>query len=280
MRSKGVRGGTRDRGLGRVRELGTKAPPSWIRARDAILDTDDYTGRHLGYAKSPNPNSQSEGELSGKLSDKTTYDSASGKEGSSNYTQLLPYMPSNTFRMLICGPSGCGKTNTLMHMLYKLLFYDKIYLYAKNLEQPKYRELLEEFAPISDEVGYDVIEDSNDEIIPLEGLDDDNQKIVIFDDFVCEKNQKPLVDYFIGGRHKNCSVIYLSQSYYLTPKDIRLNCSHFCIFDSPSSNETARMCKEVNVPKGKFLKATAEPYSFAYIDKINKAMRKNFNENI
>ena len=50
------------------------------------------------------------------------YDSASGKEGSSNYTQLLPYMPSNTFRMLICGPSGCGKTNTLMHMLYELLF--------------------------------------------------------------------------------------------------------------------------------------------------------------
>ena len=94
----------------------------------------------------------------------------SGKVGSSNYTQLLPYMPSNTFRMLICGPSGCGKTNTLMHMLYNLLFYDKIYLYAKNLEQPKYRELLETFSPISEEVGYDVIEESNDEIIPLEGI--------------------------------------------------------------------------------------------------------------
>ena len=40
------------------------------------------------------------------------------------------------------------------------------------------------------------------------------------------------------------------------------------------------MCKEVNVPKGKFLKATAEPYSFAYIDKINKTTRKNFNENL
>ena len=85
-------------------------------------------------------------------------------------------------------PSGCGKTNTLMHMLYKLPFFDKIYLYAKNLEQPKYRELLETFAPISEEVGYDVIEESSDEIIPLEGLHDDNQKIVIFDDFVCEKN--------------------------------------------------------------------------------------------
>ena len=69
------------------------------------------------------------------------------------------------------------------------------------------------FKPISDEVGYDVIEVSNDEIIPVQNLDSDSQKIVIFDDFVCDKNQKPLIDYFIRGRHKNCSVIYLSQSY-------------------------------------------------------------------
>ena len=54
------------------------------------------------------------------------YDSASATAKGSSYTQILPYMPSNTFRMLICGPSGCGKTNTLMHMLYKLLFFDKI----------------------------------------------------------------------------------------------------------------------------------------------------------
>ena len=94
------------------------------------------------------------------------YDSASSNIR--NYTQLLPYMP------------------------YKLLFFDKIHLYAKNLEQPKYREFLETFARIS--------EASND-------------------NFVCENNQKTLVDYFIHGRHKNCSVIYLSQSYYDTPKD-------------------------------------------------------------
>ena len=132
------------------------------------------------------------------------YDSASSNIR--NYTQLLPYMPSNTFRMLIC-----GKTNTLKHLPYKLLFFDKIHLYAKNLEQPKYREFLETLARIS--------EASNDEIIPLEGLDNDKKKLVIFDDFVCENNQKTLVDYFIHGRHKNCSVIYLSQSYYDTPKD-------------------------------------------------------------
>ena len=127
------------------------------------------------------------------------YDSIS--ESDSNFRRLLPYMPSNTFRMLMCGPSGCGKTNTLMHILYNLLYFDKIFLFSKYLEQPKYRKLLETFRTISEEVGYDVIEASNDEIVPLEELDDDNQKIVIFDDFVCERNQKPLVQYFIGGRH-------------------------------------------------------------------------------
>ena len=206
------------------------------------------------------------------------YDSKNTNNG--NYRKLYPYMPSNTFRMLICGPSGCGKTNTLMHMLYNLLYFDKIYLYSKNLEQSKYIDLIKELAPISKEAGYDIIEASNDEIISLEELYGDNQKIVIFDDYLCDKNQKPIIEYFIVGRHKNCSVIYLSQSYYLTPKDIRLNCSHFCIFDSPSAPETVRMCREVNVPKAKFLRATSEPHSFAYVDKINKIMRKNFDENI
>lgn len=143
-------------------------------------------------------------------------------------------------------------------------------LYSKNLEQSKYQSLLQTLEPISDECGYEVVEANSDEIIPLGELDNESQKIVIFDDFVCEKNQKPLIEHFIRGRHKKCSVIYLSQSYYLTPKDIRLNCSHFCIFDSPSAAETTRMCRELNVNKGKFLKATMEPYSFAYIDKIEK----------
>ena len=110
--------------------------------------------------------------------------------------------------MLICSPSGSGKTNTLMHMIYHLLYYDKIYLYAKNLEQSQYQNLLNMFKPTINKVGYNIIEASNDQIIPVSKLTDDNQKLVIFDDFVCEKNQKPFIDYFIRGRHKNCSVIY------------------------------------------------------------------------
>ena len=154
-----------------------------------------------------------------------------------NFKRLYGYMPSDTFRMLICGNSGSGKTNLLYHMLMKpLLYYDRIHLYAKNLEQQKYKDMLQTLTDISNSVGYTVLVCSNDDIIPVEELkDDDAQKIVIFDDFICEKNQKPLIDYFIRGRHKNCSVIYLSQSFYKTPKDIRLNCSHFCVYDFPST---------------------------------------------
>ena len=120
-------------------------------------------------------------------------------DNESDFKQLFPFMPNRSFRMLLCGPSDSGKTNTLMHMIYNLLYYDKVYLYAKNLNQSKYRDI-DIFKPISEEVGYDVIETSNDKIIPVSDLTDDNQKIVIFDDFVCEKNQNPLVDYFIRGR--------------------------------------------------------------------------------
>ena len=96
---------------------------------------------------------------------------------------------------------------------------NRIHLYAKNLEQQKYKDMLQTLTDISNSVGYNVLVCSNDDIIPVEELkDEDAQKIVIFDDFICEKNQKPLIDYFIRGRHKNCSVIYLSQSFYKTPK--------------------------------------------------------------
>ena len=196
-----------------------------------------------------------------------------------NFKQLYDFMPDRCFRMLICGPSGSGKTNTLMHMICRLLYFDKVHLYAKNLEQSKYQNLMDIFKPISKEVGYNVIEASNDKIIPVSDLDTESQKIVIFDDFVCDKNQKPLIDYFIRGRHKNC-VIYLSQSYYKTPKDIRLNCSHFSIYEFPSANEKSLICRENGVSKELYDKATKEPFSFLYIDKPRKFTTKNFNEKI
>ena len=204
------------------------------------------------------------------------YDSNIDKTNS--YKQLYQYMPDDTFRMLICGNSASGKTNLLYHMLMKpLVYYDQIHLYGKNLEQQKYQDMISTFDDISQSVGYNVLVCSNDDIVPVENLMDDTaQKIVIFDDYVCDKNQKLLIEYFIRGRHKNCSVIYLSQSFYGTPKDIRLNCSHFCVYEFPSSNERNLISRELGVDKDQYINATNKPYSFLYVDKPKKLIRRNF----
>ena len=193
------------------------------------------------------------------------------------FKQRYSFMPNDTFRMLICGNSGSGKINLLLHMLLSLLCYDEIFLYAKNLDQEKYQILIDEMNKISKELGFDVITISNDKIIPIKDLGyEDNQKLVIFDDYVCEKNQKQIVDYFIQGRHKNCSVIYLSQSFYKTPRDIRLNCSHYFIYEFPSSRERNMISSELGVDKEKFKKATKKPFSFLYVDKPRKKVKRNF----
>ena len=164
-----------------------------------------------------------------------------------DYKQGHPCMPTDVFQMLISGPSNSGKTNILLHMLYKLLEYDKVYLFSKNLHQNKYRALLQDFATrIDPEVGYEVIEARGDEIIPLEELPVDNQKVVVFDDLVCEGSQITIINYFINGRHRNCSVIYLTQTFYKVTKNIRNNCSHFCIF-AFLPRENKRIANELGV---------------------------------
>lgn len=205
----------------------------------------------------------------------------SGDKLDNGFTQLHKFMPKNTFRMLIAGNSGSGKTNLLSHILQSpLVYYDQIHLYAKNLDQDKYINLIDKMNGISEHVGYPVLIASNDEIIPVYQLDNDMQRVVIFDDYVCEKVQKPLIDYFIQGRHKNCSVIYRTQSFYGCPKAIRLNCSHFCLYDFPSSRERNLISQELGINKEMYIKATNKPYSFCYVDKPMKTVKRNFYGNI
>ena len=59
--------------------------------------------------------------------------------------------------------------NLLTNILLKpLIQYDKIYLYAKFLKQPKYEYLRDRLEEVSRKVGYDVMECSNDEVLALD----------------------------------------------------------------------------------------------------------------
>ena len=63
------------------------------------------------------------------------------------------------FRMLIIGPSGSGKTNTLLHLINNLHPIDKIYLYAKDIHEPKYEYLINK----REQAGIKNLNDPNDD---------------------------------------------------------------------------------------------------------------------
>jgi hypothetical protein len=55
-----------------------------------------------------------------------------------NKHELAPEWP---FRLIKCGPTRCGKTNSLFNFIFKYLYYNKIYVYAKDLTEDKYQYL-------------------------------------------------------------------------------------------------------------------------------------------
>ena len=184
------------------------------------------------------------------------------------------------FRLLIAGESGCGKTNTLMHILRKpLVYFDKIYIYSPNLHQEKIQDLKELMGRISEKVGYPVLEVNGPEDIknttdyPL-----GNRKIVVFDDVINapEKIQKKIANHWTDGRHHNISPIYLSQSYYDTPKKLRLNCSNMILYPPTTQNHKNLIAKENSLDTRVF--DELKPFEFLFLDKKKKSVLKNFDE--
>ena len=63
-------------------------------------------------------------------------------ENKTNHNPDWPYIPDHPHRMLIIGGSGSRKTNALLNLISKQPDVDKIYLYAKDLHEPKYQFLI------------------------------------------------------------------------------------------------------------------------------------------
>ena len=59
-------------------------------------------------------------------------------ENKKEHYKKWPYVPDHPCRILIVGGSGSGKTNALLNLIKELDDIDKIYLYAKDLSEPKY----------------------------------------------------------------------------------------------------------------------------------------------
>ena len=66
--------------------------------------------------------------------------------------------------------------------------------------------------------------------------------LIVFDDMIADMiNNKKLntvvTGLFIRGRKLNISIVFISQSYFKLPKDVRLNSTHFFIMKIPNKTE-------------------------------------------
>ena len=76
----------------------------------------------------------------------------------------------------------------------------------------------------------------------------DNKKLIDFDDMIADMiNNKKLnlivTELFIRGRKLNISLVFITQSYFKVPKDVRLNTTHFFIAKIPNKRELQKIAR-------------------------------------
>ena len=95
----------------------------------------------------------------------------------------------------------------------------------------------------------------------------------MIDDMLNDKKLNPIVtESFISSRKLNITFVFITQSYFAVPKNIRLNSKYYFIMKIPNKQELQQIAFNhssdidfrdfINIYK----KCTAKPYSFLVID--------------
>jgi len=183
------------------------------------------------------------------------------------------------FRMIISAPSGSGKTNFLMNLItaFDNTFY-KIIICVKNKAEPLY-EMIEEKLNNNKIKQVEIYEDGEVPQLP----DDKKNRLIIFDDLLYD-NQSEIKQYFIRGRKKGFSCIYLTQSYFKTPKDLRLQCNYIVLGRNVLKRDLNIILQEIasNLTLDElqhfYNVATKEPLNVLLIDLVKRNIRHNIDK--
>ena len=168
---------------------------------------------------------------------------------------------------------------------YHLNDIDKICLYARDLNEPKYQFLINKredlgIKHVNDPNGFIVCSNSMDDV--YENIDDYNlsrkrKNLTVFDDMIADimtnRRFKAIIkELFIRCRKLNIRLVFITQSYFSVPKDIRLNSTHYFILKINSRRELQNLAlnHSVDIDYNDFIKiyreCTKEPFNFLTID--------------
>ena len=140
--------------------------------------------------------------------------------------------------------------NSSLNLINEQDDIDKIYLYAKDFSEPRHEFFIKE----REDADTNHLNDSNVIIECLntmgdvfENIDDYNQsrkikKLIVFNEMIADimtnkKFQAIIKILFIRCRKLNISLVFIPQSYFSVPKDVRLNSTHYLIMKISNKRE-------------------------------------------
>ena len=206
-------------------------------------------------------------------------------ESNKKHNEKWAFIPDHPYRILIIGGYWSGNTNALLNLIKEQDDIDKIYLYAKDLSEPKYEFLIKK----RKDVGIRYCNDPNAFIGCSNMMDDVYQNIddydpswkrkilTVFDDMIADissnkKFQTIIKELFIRCRKVNISLVLITQCYFSVPKDVRLNPTHYLIMKINNRKELQNIAinHSADIDYKDFVriyrKCTRKPYSFLTID--------------
>ena len=103
------------------------------------------------------------------------------------------------------------------------------------------------------------------------------KKLIVFDDMIADvmtnkKSQFIIKDLFIRCRKLNVSLVFITQSHFSIPKEVRLSCTHYLIMNIHNRRELKNIAinHSAYIEYKNFMKIyrkwTKEQYSFLSID--------------
>ena len=187
--------------------------------------------------------------------------------------------------IMLIGASGSGKSTALIDFIYRAPKFTEIHLFSGSgnaSTEPLYKLLLEKIPEVKT---YDSVE----EIPDLETFEKDDEKLIIFDDWLqlTPKQMKKLAQFATAGRKSGFSCIYQSQNYTSVPKVISRNIHYFWLFHINDARSVETICKNhnaFNITQQQFKDLhrviTKEPRNFLMVDLRGNELRKNFLQKI